>query len=89
MDTHQTPEQIIASAMALPPDQRAAIITALQESIPSEAIDHGPEDPANEVETAWNNEIAKRIDDIDSGRIETVESDEAWKIINGDTSPQV
>jgi putative addiction module component (TIGR02574 family) len=46
--------------------------------------DHGPAEPANEVETAWSEEVARRIADIDSGRVKTIPAEEAERIIRGE-----
>ena len=79
--------EIIASALQLPWAEREQIVEALQESLIDEMIDHGPEEPAAEVEAAWSEEIARRIADIDSGRAKTIPSKDAWKIINGEAPP--
>jgi putative addiction module component (TIGR02574 family) len=87
MAANLTTNEIIASALQLPWADRERILEALQQSLIDETIDHGPEEPADEVEAAWSDEIARRIADIDSGRVKTIPSKEAWKIINGETPP--
>lgn len=87
MSANLTSQEIIASALQLPWAERERIVEALQESLIDESIDHGPEEPADEVEAAWSEEIARRIADIDSGRVKTIPSEEAWKIINGEKPP--
>ena len=87
MAANLSPHEIIASALQLPLAEREQIVEALQESLIDETIDHGPEEPADVVEAAWSEEIARRIADIDSGRVKTVPSEEAWKIINGEAPP--
>jgi putative addiction module component (TIGR02574 family) len=84
MATNLTPHEIIASALQLPMAEREQIVEALQESLIDETIDHGPEEPADEVEAAWSDEIARRIADIDSGRVKTIPAEEAERMINGD-----
>jgi len=84
MAANLTPNEIIASALQLPWADRERILEALQESLIDETIDHGPPEPAAEVEAAWSDEIARRIADIDSGRVKTISSEQAWKIINGE-----
>lgn len=79
-----TPQQVIASALQLSPEDRFAVVSALQESLVEPDIDHGPSEPSEEVAAAWDAEIAKRIEDIDSGRVKTIPWDEAWKQINGE-----
>ena len=81
----QTPEQIINSAMALPVEQRAAIITALQETILGDDVDHGLCDSQNEVKEAWAKEIKQRVDDVRKGKIKTIPSAEAWELIDDDS----
>ena len=88
MAVHLTPGEVIAAALQLSLGQREQIVVALQDSLIDDSLDHGPEEPADEVEAAWGDEIARRIADIDSGRLKTIPSEEAWKIINGEASPQ-
>jgi putative addiction module component (TIGR02574 family) len=87
MASDLTTQQIIESALRLPLVERERIYDALQESLIDETIDHGPEEPADEVEAAWSDEIARRIADIDSGKVKTIPSSEAWKMIDGQTPP--
>lgn len=87
MSTNLTSQEIIASALQLSLAERERIVVSLQESLIDDSIDHGPEEPADEVEAAWGEEIARRIADIDSGRVKTIPSEEAWKIINGEALP--
>ena len=39
MDTQPTPEDIIASALNLPPEQRMAVVNALLETVPAKDLD--------------------------------------------------
>ncbi len=71
MAANLTSHEIIASALQLPLAERERIVEALQESLIDETIDHGPEEPADEVEAAWSEEIARRIADIDFGNRES------------------
>jgi putative addiction module component (TIGR02574 family) len=87
MASDLTTQQIIDSVLRLPLIERERVFDALQESLMDDAVDHGPEEPADEVEAAWNDEIARRIADIDSGRVKTIPSEEAWKMIDGQTPP--
>ncbi len=89
MSTNLTTHEIIASALQLPLADREQVVHALQESLIDETIDHGPEDPAEEVEAAWEDEIARRIADIDSGRVKTIPSEEAERMIRGDARPSL
>ena len=87
MAMNLTTHEIIASALQLPFSAREEVIVALQESLIDSTIDHGPEEPADEVEAAWGEEIARRIADIDSGRVKTISSEEAERFIRGDVRP--
>ena len=89
MATNLTPHEIIASALQLPVAERERIVDALQESLIDETIDHGPEEPADEVEAAWSDAIARSIADIDSGRVKTIPSEEAERMIRGDVRPSI
>ena len=89
MATNLTTHEIIASALQLPFAAREEVIIALQESLIDSTIDHGPEEPADEVEAAWSQEIARRIADIDSGRVKTVPAEEAERMIRRDVKPSV
>ena len=87
MAANVTSNELIALALQLPAAERERIFEALRESLIDESIDHGPEDPIEEVEAAWEDEIGRRIADIDSGRVKTIPSEQAWKIIHGDEPP--
>jgi putative addiction module component (TIGR02574 family) len=89
MAANLTVNEIIASALQLPWADRERILEALQESLIDETIDHGPEEQPDEVEAAWSDEIARRIDDIDSGRVKTIPADEAERMIRGDARPNL
>jgi putative addiction module component (TIGR02574 family) len=89
MSANLTSDEIIASALRLPMAEREQIVEALQESLIDETIDHGPEEPADEVEAAWGEEIARRIADIDSGRVRTIPAEEAERMIRGDAPPNI
>lgn len=60
--TADPPEKLMAAALRLKPRQRAAMADRLVESLPP--------DPA--VEAAWEAEIRKRIDEIESGTVKTI-----------------
>jgi putative addiction module component (TIGR02574 family) len=56
--------------MTLPAKLREDIAIELLES-----VHHPPEDPA-EVKKAWQEEIARRIEDIKAGRVQLLDADE-------------
>jgi putative addiction module component (TIGR02574 family) len=56
--------ELLQKALALSDEERASLAASLLESLDS---------PADEnVEAAWNEEIARRIDDFDSGKAKTI-----------------
>lgn len=60
---------VLHKALSLPEDDRTALVRSLIESLDG-ATEEG-------VERAWNEEIARRIEDLDSGKAKTV----AWEEI--------
>jgi putative addiction module component (TIGR02574 family) len=62
-------DEITQLALTLPVDQRAQVAHALLASL---------DDPADsaEVHEAWTAEIKSRVDDITSGRVQTISHDE-------------
>jgi putative addiction module component (TIGR02574 family) len=76
-------DDLIATAMQLPLTERVALANAMLDSIDS-AADSGTSQ--EEIDAAWDTEIGRRIDDIDSGRVKTVPSSEVWKRIGGKPS---
>jgi putative addiction module component (TIGR02574 family) len=76
----ETAQQLIASALQLAPADRAVIANAILASLESES--DSPE--SSEIRDAWSDEISNRIADIDSGRVKTIPSSEAWKLIDGE-----
>lgn len=89
MPTNQSAQDIIASALSLPADQRLAVIDAVHVSLADPQIDHGPEEDVADVQDAWKAEIARRIADVDNGRVETVPADDAERMIRGDAKPSI
>jgi putative addiction module component (TIGR02574 family) len=58
------PADILKEALALPPEARAAVASSLLESLDDE-VDEGAEE-------AWKEEIARRLDDIDKGKVKLI-----------------
>ena len=61
--------ELLKKALDLPAEERADLVSSLLES-----LDQSPEDSAS-VKAAWNDEIARRITDLDSGKAKTI----PWK----------
>jgi putative addiction module component (TIGR02574 family) len=62
----QDAAELLKRALALTEEERAELAGSLLES-----LDGGHEDPES-VEAAWSEEIARRIEDLDSGKAKTV-----------------
>ncbi len=60
---------LLEKALALPPEARASLATSLLDSLDT-TIDPG-------VEKAWNQEIARRIAEVDSGKVKPIPWEEA------------
>jgi len=61
--------ELLKKALALPPEARAALAGSLLESLDDEPSDEG-------VEAAWNDEIKRRIEEIDSGKVQMIPYEE-------------
>jgi putative addiction module component (TIGR02574 family) len=60
---------ILKKALALPTDARAAIADSLLESLEASR-------PDEDVEQAWAEEIKRRIEDVDSGKVQLIPYEE-------------
>ena len=61
------PDQVLQAALELPPRERADLVEAIAASL--DGFDLGEE---------WEEEIRRRVDDIDSGRVQPVPGDEVF-----------
>jgi putative addiction module component (TIGR02574 family) len=61
--------ELLKKALALPPEARAALADSLLESLDEEPVDEG-------VEAAWSEEIKRRIEEIDSGKVQMIPFEE-------------
>ncbi len=66
--------ELLKKALALPPEARAALAGSLLES-----LDDDPPDPG--VEAAWDEEIKRRIEEIDSGKVQMIPYEEVRRRI--------
>ena len=62
----QEATELLKKALTLSAEERAQLVDSLLES-----LDEPREDPAV-VEAAWNDEIRRRIEDLDGGKAKTV-----------------
>jgi putative addiction module component (TIGR02574 family) len=71
--------ELLKKALALPPEARAALAGSLLESL-DDTVDVS-------AEQEWNEEIARRIQELDSGMVKPIPWDEARRklsaILNG------
>ena len=61
--------ELLRKALALAPDARAELAQSLWESLGDEPGDHG-------VEAAWEEEIKRRIEEIESGKVQMIPYEE-------------
>jgi len=78
------PHEVIASALALPAEQRLEVLDAIHASLIDNDVDHGGEEPAAEVSALWEDEIARRVEEIQSGSVQTIPAEQAERMIRGD-----
>ena len=57
-------DELLKKAMALPPEARADLASSLIDSL-DQTVDE-------DVEAAWQQEIARRMDELDSGKVKTI-----------------
>jgi putative addiction module component (TIGR02574 family) len=67
-------DELLKRAMALPLEDRAAMVNSLLESL------DGTED--EDAEAAWDDEIKRRVDDIRSGRVKTIPGEQVLARLN-------
>ena len=61
--------ELLEKALALPPEARAALAGSLLDSL-DDTVDAAPEEE-------WNKEIARRIEELDSGKVKPISWAEA------------
>jgi putative addiction module component (TIGR02574 family) len=66
--------ELLKKALALPPEARAALAGSLLESLDDEPADAS-------VEAAWLEEIKRRIEELDSGKVKPIPWAEARRQI--------
>ncbi len=77
----QLTEQLLHQALQLSQDEREELADQLYLSL------HAPAEPPAEVEAAWNQEIARRIGEVETGSVTLVAAEQVHgdvrKILNG------
>jgi putative addiction module component (TIGR02574 family) len=66
-------EKLLRDALSLPVEQRTELVDKLLESL------YGPIDA--DIEAAWAEEVEKRLEELDSGVVESVPGEEVFKRI--------
>jgi putative addiction module component (TIGR02574 family) len=64
-------DELVKQAMSLPPEDREILANSLFESL-DHPVDEG-------VESAWGEEIKRRVDDIRSGRVKTIPGEQVLR----------
>lgn len=70
----QEANDLLKKALGLPPEDRASLAGSLLQSLDT-TVDASAEE-------AWNDEIARRIEDLDSGRAKTISWEEVRQRIS-------
>lgn len=78
------PADLIESVLSLPPRDRLAVMNAIHASLADPTVDHGPVEDRDLVEAEWNQEIQRRLTDLENGVATTVSVEEAERRIRGD-----
>lgn len=73
-----TLEQVAESALKLSTKDRAALTRTLIQS-----LDGDPADDSAEVEQAWHDEVARRVEEIKSGRVKGIPAEEVFAKLRG------
>jgi putative addiction module component (TIGR02574 family) len=58
-------DELLKRAMALPPEDRGALAASLLDSLDQGEVDL-------DAEAAWQHEVARRMEEIESGKVKTV-----------------
>jgi putative addiction module component (TIGR02574 family) len=70
-------KEIEAQALSLPPKERSELVHRLLVSLDGE-----PEDSPEAIAKAWDEEIERRVADMDAGRTKWIPADEVFKEID-------
>jgi putative addiction module component (TIGR02574 family) len=70
-------EELESQALQLPPQERSKLIHRLIVSLDGE-----PEESPEAIAKAWDEEIARRVADMDAGRTQWIPAEEVFKEID-------
>lgn len=81
MTSNEIPEtsELIASALRLPIPDRVALVNAMLASME----DGDEQGSQSEIDKSWDDEIARRVKEIETGQVNTIPSSELWERIGG------
>lgn len=71
------PASLLDAALKLPDEAREAFADRLYDSL--------DESNRADIESAWSDEIQRRIEELNSGKEKALPLDEAWKVILDDS----
>jgi putative addiction module component (TIGR02574 family) len=71
---HRDIRDLVDAALKLPPEARGALASRLIDSLQGDEIDA-------DAELAWEAEIARRLEELDSGKVKTIPWSEARRQI--------
>lgn len=74
--------QLLESALKLPGSAREAVASSVFESL--ECEQNGQEEDSAFVQAEWNNEICKRVEELDSGQVTAIPWSVARRMIQGE-----
>jgi putative addiction module component (TIGR02574 family) len=69
-----TLDQVVQAARSLSPEQRGELLAELIRDL--DAVDSEPQE---DIDSHWSKEIARRLEDIDSGNIKSVPAEEVFE----------
>jgi putative addiction module component (TIGR02574 family) len=77
-------EEVSQIAHSLPEDQRIQLANSLYESV----VHDDPEGSEADIAAAWDDEIKRRLDEIDSGAVQMIPGDEVMARMLKKLSPE-
>ena len=78
----RTARDLLSKALKLPATERAEVASALLDSLDDAAGDAGV--TAFGLDPAWDEEIARRVAEIDAGTVEPISWEDAQRVIDCD-----
>lgn len=76
-------DEVLGAANKLTPTDRSQLADTLLRDLA------GEHNYQNELDQAWGNEIARRLDDVRTGKVKTVPAEEAFRMIRNGERPEL